>query len=91
MLKILKRYLYYTEHRAMLVAVGLTIALIVFAYQRGQENYQLCCDYADKHGGHVESYITSMSEGTSYHSTRVSLPNGSYITADEIRRISGRR
>lgn len=45
---------------------------------------------ADTHNGHVEEYAESMYRGTTFPGYRVSLPNGSYITPEEIRRISNK-
>lgn len=53
-------------------------------------DYSVCVEYADAHDGHVEEYVESMYRGTSFPGYRVSLPNGSYITAEEIRRISSK-
>jgi len=53
-----------------------------------QDEHRVCTVYADKHGGHVETYIKCIANGTSYIGYRVELPNRLHITADEIKRIS---
>lgn len=77
------------------ISLGLLLAFIgiyLWIYNGFlQDEHRVCTVYADKHGGHVETYLKSIVNGTSYVGYRVEMPNGSHITADEIKRINAGR